>query len=208
MNVINSWTGKAHSCTRTPCPTRKKGNGTVGAHWQGTLTAYGSAYLEDLRNKKGDLEKRQLAEVERVRDRKAMVSSSLISAYHQDVDRYHSELALKNRTFKGFVCIAFPAAFIIAFLLSEITYMGIEYLYETERLERPAVTVETNGSIVSGNSRTTVLTNATNGRKQYAIICKNCGQAAIKSRSDAKFCSDPCRIAYNYAKKPSVNGTA
>lgn len=199
IDVIQHWTGKAHSCTRTPCPTRKQGKGTVGAHWKGTLTAYGSQYLETLREKKQTLENRQVTEVERVRGRKETVSASLIGAYQKDVNRYESELALKNRTFKGFVFIAFPAAFIIAFLLSEITYMAIEYLYETERLSRPAVTVEPSGRIVSGQTSTTVQTFTS--RKQYAIICECCGNAAIKTRSDARFCSDPCRVAYNRAKQ-------
>ncbi len=205
--MITSWTGKSHSCTRTSCPTRKQGKGTIGAHWKGTLTAYGSQYLESLKRKKESLEERQLAEIDRIRSRKATVSTSLVGAYRQDVTRYQNELTIKNRTFKGFVFIAFPAAFIIAFLLSEITYIAIEYLYETDRLSRPAVSIDSSGKVVSNHTQATVQTFASNGRKQYAIICKGCGKPAIKTRSDARFCSDGCRIAYNYTKKPTGNGT-
>ena len=201
INAINRWTGKSHSCTKTTCPTRKKGKGTIGAHWKGTLTAFGSEQLARLKQKRSDLEAKRDEEIAGVRQRRTTVMQASVSAFNRDVDRYKRELSLKNQTFKGFVFIAFPAAFIIAFLLSDITYMGIEYLYESGRLERPIVTGSRDGS--------SVMKTATDSRHGKALTdslveqrfsnrqCVNCGTDIQHKRRDAKTCSDGCRIAYN-----------
>ena len=211
IDLINRWTGKPHSCTKTTCPTQKKGQGTIGAHWQGTLTAFGSKYLADLKTRRNKLESDKDQEIANIRNRKKTVMASTLSVYQKDVARYEDELNLKNRTFKGFVLIAFPAAFVIAFLLSNITYMGIEYLYETGKLERPNVTVSNNGSVLGVNG-STVLTH-TPSRNGKALTddlvklrlsnreCVNCGTDISHKRKDAKTCSDGCRIAYNEWRK-------
>lgn len=202
VELINSWTGKKHYCTKTGCPTAKKGKGTIGCHWKGTLTAFGSKQLATLAKRIETLEDERDQEINLVRDRKDQVLTASISSYQQDVDRYNTEISLKNNTFKGFVFIAFPTAFIIAFLLSDITFLGIEYLYETERLERPYVPeIRLDGKSVrktptvsrEGNVLTDKLVQERFKRRE----CVNCGTDIQHKRKDAKTCSDGCRIAYN-----------
>lgn len=199
--LINRWTGKRHSCTKTGCPTIKKGKGTVGSHWKGTLTAVGSEQLAILEKRIQELEAERNKEVAIVRERRATVLSASVNAFKEDVSRYKAEIQLKNNTFKGFVFIAFPAAFIISFLLSDITYMGMEYLYESGRLERPIVTGFQDGlSVVKTAAVTrdgTSLTEEIVDQRFKARQCVNCGTDISHKRRDAKACSDSCRISYN-----------
>lgn len=211
IDYIDKWTGKAHSCTKTNCPTRKKGKGTIGAHWKGTLTAFGVESLDKLKKKRDKLEAEKANEIAGVRERKKTVMASSIATFNTDVNRYKSELDLKNTTFKGFVLIAFPAAFVIAFLLSNITYMGIEYLYETGKLERPNVTIDANGLVLSVDGKSVITpTPIRNGKPLSDTLvnerfvnreCVNCGTDISHKRKDAKTCSDGCRISYNEWKK-------
>lgn len=207
INLINHWTGKSHSCTRTGCPTQKRGKGTIGAHWKGTLTSFGSETLSQLRSRLAALEDNKQTEVSLLRDRKSQVMQASLAAFTNDVSRYNRELSLKNRTFKGFVFIAFPAAFIIAFLLSNVTFMGIEYLYETGKLNRPTVTVNRNGSLQSEDTLSVKteapkadgfkLTDKVIAQRFEDRACAFCGTDISHRRKDAKTCSDNCRIAYN-----------
>ena len=211
IDHIDKWTGKNHSCTKTNCPTRKKGKGTIGAHWKGTLTAFGVESLDKLKKKREKLEADRENEIAGVRERKATVMASSLASFNQDVSRYNEELNLKNTTFKGFVLIAFPAAFVIAFLLSNITYMGIEYLYETGKLERPNVTISQNGLLLSVDGKNVITpTPIRNGKPLSEDLvnqrfvnreCVNCGTDISHKRKDAKTCSDGCRISYNEWKK-------
>lgn len=201
VDLINRWTGKKHSCTKTGCPTAKKGSGTIGAHWQGTLTAFGSERLAKLAEQIETLETKRDEEIALVRQRKGQVMTASINAFREDVDRYDTELKLKNKTFKGFVFIAFPAAFVIAFLLSDITYMGIEYLYESGKLERPIVTGFRDGSSVIKTPTATrhgkPLSQELIDQRFQERKCVNCGVDISHKRRDAKTCSDGCRISYN-----------
>lgn len=213
IDLVNHWTGKSHSCTRTGCPTKKKGQGTIGAHWKGTLTSFGTETIQQLKTRLNELETAKTYEISVLRTRKNEVMASSVAMFRSDVNRYNRELQLKNRTFKGFVFIAFPAAFVIAFLLSNITYIGIEYLYETGKLERPSVTLSPNGVPISGNGSTPVPMDIDPMNNGKALTeekvkerfsdrqCAYCGTDIQYKRRDAKTCSDPCRIAYNEWKK-------
>ena len=209
-DIIRKWTGRPHSCTNTGCPTKKKGQGTIGAHWKGTLTAFGSERLTSLKSRLSTLDEQETDELQRLEERKQTVMASAISAYKQDVQRYHTELGAKNRTLKGFVLIAYPFSFIIEFLLAGITFLALEYLYETKRLERPAVTVYQNGEFDSSTSvingeRYNGTPNGTGkkkaGRKGYEIVCANCKTVTTKHHPRARFCSDECRIEWNEKEK-------
>ena len=206
ISLINKWTGQNHSCTKTGCPTQKKGKGTIGVHWKGTLTAFGSSHLNKLKGKLDELDKQEETELARLDERKSSLETSLVGAYQQDVQRYHTELGEKNRTLKGFVLIAYPFSFVIEFLLAGITFLALEYLYETEVLERPVITVYQNGEFDSSTKvKNGVRNNGTSKpksvRKGYEITCKNCGTVATKHHPKAKFCSDDCRIEWHENKK-------
>ena len=206
INQINRWTGKSHSCTKTGCPTKRKGQGTIGAHWKGTLTAFGTQQLNTLKEKLEAIDAQELAEIKRIEERKSSVQTSLLNAYTKDVQRYHTEVGEKNRTLKGFVLIAYPFSFVIEFLLAGITFLALEYLYETGRLERPAITVYQNGEFDSSTEvvnglRNNGTTKPKRKRRGYEITCKNCGTVATKHHPRAKFCSDECRIEWNENKK-------
>ena len=205
IDHIDQWTGKSHSCTKTNCPTRRKGKGTIGAHWKGVLTAFGVESLNQLKTKREKLVSDRKTEIANVRTRKQTVMAASVASFQQDVNRYQEELALKNTTFKGFVLIAFPAAFVIAFLLSNITYLAIEYLYDTGKLQRPVVTSRRNESAVyytaTDNRNAKPLTQALVDQRLTQRDCVNCGTDISYKRKDAKTCSDGCRIAYNEWKK-------
>ncbi len=207
IEQINRWTGKAHSCTKTGCPTKRQGQGTIGAHWKGTLTAFGTQQLNTLKEKLETIDAQEMAETERIEERKSSVEASLLNAYTQDVQRYHTELGEKNRTLKGFVLIAYPFSFVIEFLLAGITFLALEYLYETGRLERPAITVYQNGEfdssteVKNGHRNNGTANGKKKKRKGYEIECENCGTVATKHHPRARFCSDSCRIEWNENKK-------
>ncbi len=212
IDRINRWTGKAHSCTRTGCPTRKQGQGTIGAHWKGTLTSFGSQVLNDLKAKLEALESEESDELDRIDQRRESVQTSLMGAYTQDVRRYQTELNEKNRTLKGFVLIAYPFSFIIEFLLAGVTFIGLEYLYRTSRLQRPNVTVYANGEFDSSlkvkNGARTMPTESVRGSKQgYEITCQQCGTVAVKHHPRAKFCSDRCRAEWHKREQSYVSGS-
>jgi len=199
--VINSWTGKNHSCTKTKCPTKARGKGTIGAHWKGTLTAFGSKTLEAHKRDLSALDEKEAEELEKIEKRRTVVSASLVGAYQKDVNRYTTELTEKNRTLKGFVLIAYPFSFVIEFLLAGICFMALEYLYETKRLKRPTVSVYQNGTF--RRSPTVEADNRKHGDRGYEIECLQCGTVTVKKHPRAKFCSDKCR--YEYHGHPTLN---
>lgn len=206
IDLINKWTGKAHSCTKTGCPTKRQEQGTIGAHWKGTLTTFGTSYLTGLKTKLNGLDTQEMAELQRVEERKHTIMTSMLGAYTKDVQRYNTELGEKNRTLKGFVLIAYPFSFIIEFLLAGITFLALEYLFETGDMERPHITVYQNGEF---HSSTEVLNGERNNgtgkkkapKKGYEIACDQCGTVTTKHHPRARFCSDECRIEWNEAKK-------
>lgn len=206
IDLINQWTGRNHSCTTSGCPTKKQGQGTIGAHWRGTLTAFGSSHLNELKDKLDEIDRQEENELSRLEERKTSVQTSLIGAYRQDVQRYHTELNEKNRTLKGFVLIAYPFSFVIEFLLAGITFLALEYLYETNVLERPSIVVYQNGEFDSSTEVVNGVRNngtpkSKSGRKGYEIACQNCGTVTTKHHPKARFCSDSCRIEWNENKK-------
>lgn len=205
ITMINQWTGKAHSCTKTACPTKKKGNGTIGAHWKGVLTAFGTGRLTELKQSLAELDQQEQGELQRIDQRKQTVATSLLGRYQKDVQRYHTELGEKNRTLKGFVLLAYPFSFVIEFLLAGITFLALEYLYETQRLERPEVIVYTNGSFRSSTKveayEKPVAKKSKAKKRTYEITCQNCGDPATKRHPRARFCSNECRIEWNENEK-------
>lgn len=210
LDHIDQWTGKPHSCTRTGCPTQRKGNGTIGAHWQGTLTAFGTKVRNDLKQKLETLEAQEQREIARIDTRRSTVQSSLMGAYSNDVDRYQTELQQKNRTLKGFVLIAYPFSFIIEFLLAGITFIGLEYLYATKRLKRPKVSVYANGEFdstpqVRHGVRHPDTESVQGAKRGYEITCQQCGTVAVKHHPRAKFCSDRCRAEWHKREHGSIS---
>ncbi len=231
IDLINQNTGKQHSCLNTGCYTTVKGNTTYGSHWRGKITPIGSARLAELKKQIMELDRLEKDEIASMDEDKAAVISSSLNAYQEDLQRYTTEIQERSFTLKGYVLIAYPFSFVIEFLLASLTFMAMEYLYETKTLSRPKITTDEHG-LVQGdtnirviysnrqtdiqptNSRNTDKRTTDNNRKtkkkRAYEYCQNpfCdkgvngGPKSLEGmRIDAKYCGPACRYKSNESKK-------
>ena len=207
LQTINSWTGKNHSCTKTGCFTKRVRGGAVqGSHWKGTLTALGSQRLEELKGqlfKLDDQEEKELAALDR--DKSNVLNASM-GAFNKDVKRYETQIRERNRTLKGYVFIAYIFSFIVEFLICSITFLATEYLYGIGVMDRPEIVVDQKGLYQSSSGIKVVTPSPTPGRANRRTCqnpkCNNGNPVDISHmRSNAKYCSDACRIQGNELKK-------